>query len=428
MATFDAVFVGLTILDIAGRPVVAIPPRGGVAFIEQIRLNPAGTAAGANINAAKLGIRTAAVACLGEDEKADFILASYARLGIDCSLIQRTALKETSATILPIRPNGERPALHCRGASDALFVSEAEFDAVLDCRFLHHGGTGLLAAMDQGQSARLLQAAKARGVTTSFDLIAPNEETLELLRPLLPSVDYFMPSLEEAAFLSGETQPEAIGRFFLALGVGTCILKDGENGSWLIGRDGGPQHISLDADLGRLEQAIAAVEPGSGGVFWQPYLNGERAPFYSPDARAGFFGISPHTTRAELQRAVFEGLAFAIVDALQGYPQGGELYLTGGGAASATWLQIIADCTGRTVVSSAFNELSARGAAILAARSVAALAETPPLAQTRYQPRPQAHARYAALYPVYRLLREQMLPVWQARQAALQPLSQDLQP
>ncbi len=189
MATFDAVFVGLTILDIAGRPVVAIPPRGGVAFIEQIRLNPAGTAAGANINAAKLGIRTAAVACLGEDEKADFILASYARLGIDCSLIQRTALKETSATILPIRPNGERPALHCRGASDALFVSEAEFDAVLDCRFLHHGGTGLLAAMDQGQSTRLLQAAKARGVTTSFVPYTPlKRQTTPQLQPTFSSV------------------------------------------------------------------------------------------------------------------------------------------------------------------------------------------------------------------------------------------------
>ncbi|WP_368751961.1 carbohydrate kinase family protein, partial [Klebsiella oxytoca] len=130
MAAFDAVFVGLTILDIAGRPVIDIPPRGGVAFIEQIRLNPAGTAAGANINAAKLGIRTAAVACLGEDEKADFILASYARLGIDCSLVQRTAQQETSATILPIRPNGERPALHCRGASDTLFIREEEFAAV----------------------------------------------------------------------------------------------------------------------------------------------------------------------------------------------------------------------------------------------------------------------------------------------------------
>ena len=213
MAAFDAVFVGLTILDIAGRPVIDIPPRGGVAFIEQIRLNPAGTAAGANINAAKLGIRTAAVACLGKDEKADFILASYARLGIDCSLIQRTAQQETSATIL-------------------------------DCRFLHHGGTGLLAAMDSGQSALLLQAAKARGVTTSFDLIAPDAGTLDLLRPLLPSVDYFMPSLEEAAYLSGETQPEAIARVFFALGVGTCILKDGENGSWLLTRDGAVEHIA----------------------------------------------------------------------------------------------------------------------------------------------------------------------------------------
>lgn len=143
------------------------------------------------------------MACLGEDEKADFILASYARLGIDCSLVQRTAQQETSATILPIRPNGERPALHCRGASDALFIREEEFDAILDCRFLHHGGTGLLAAMDSGQSALLLRAAKARGVTTSFDLIAPDEGTTDLLRPLLPSVDYFMPSLEEAAYLSG---------------------------------------------------------------------------------------------------------------------------------------------------------------------------------------------------------------------------------
>ncbi len=183
------------------------------------------------------------MACTGEDEKADFILASYARLGIDCSLIQRTALKETSATILPIRPNGERPALHCRGASDALFVSEAEFDAVLDCRFLHHGGTGLLAAMDRGQSARLLQAAKARGVTTSFDLIAPNEHTTELLRPLLPSVDYFMPSRRKPPFSPGDA---AGGHrpLFLCAGRGHLHSERRRERLWLIGRDGVLEHIA----------------------------------------------------------------------------------------------------------------------------------------------------------------------------------------
>lgn len=53
MPKFDAVFVGLTILDIAGRPVDDIPAGGGVRFIDQIRMNPAGTAAGAVMNAAK---------------------------------------------------------------------------------------------------------------------------------------------------------------------------------------------------------------------------------------------------------------------------------------------------------------------------------------------------------------------------------------
>ena len=232
MSRFDAVFVGLTILDIAGRSVSSIPEGSNVQFIEQIRLNPAGTAAGALINAAKLGISTSTVACFGHDEKAEFILGAYRRLGIDCSLVQYSDNYQTSATILPIRHNGERPAWHCRGASDALYIGDEDFPAILDCRYLHHGGTGLLAAMDQGQSVRLLAAARARGITTSFDLIAPNESTLALLRPLLPYVDYFMPSLEEAAFISGKENPADIASFFINMGARNCIFKDGPQGSW----------------------------------------------------------------------------------------------------------------------------------------------------------------------------------------------------
>ena len=232
MASFDAVFIGLTILDIAGRPVTAIPEGGGVAFIEEIRLNPAGTAAGAVMNAAKLGVSSATVACVGADEKGDFILDFYRRLGIDCSMVQRTDKAPTSATILPIRPNGERPALHCRGASDHLFVADEDFDAVCDARFLHHGGTGLLAAMDRGQSAKLLAYAKRKGVVTTFDLIAPNENTLSLLTDMLPSVDYFMPSFEEAAFISGRPNPADAAAFFMDMGAGACIFKMGALGSY----------------------------------------------------------------------------------------------------------------------------------------------------------------------------------------------------
>ena len=145
---------------------------------------------------------------------------------------------KTSATILTIRPNGERPALHCRGASDHLFIAEKDFDAVCDARFLHLGGTGLLAAMDHGQSAKLLRHAKSKGLTTTFDLIAPNENTLALLTDLLPSVDYFMPSLEEATFLSGRPDPADAAALFMDKGAGACVFKMGARGSYTRTRDG----------------------------------------------------------------------------------------------------------------------------------------------------------------------------------------------
>jgi sugar/nucleoside kinase (ribokinase family) len=235
MPTYDASFVGLTILDISGRPIRKIPDGGDVEFIDEIRLNPAGTAAGALMNAAKLGLKCTSVACLGNDEKGEFILDYYKRLGnIDCDLIQKTTEAPTSATILPIRPNGDRPALHQRGASDKLFVAEEDFDRVCDANVLHHGGTGLLKAMDEScQSAKLLAYAKSKGVITTLDLIAPSDETMDLLRQMLPHVDYFMPSMEEALFLSKASTPQEAAQFFMDMGAGACIFKWGDMGSFV---------------------------------------------------------------------------------------------------------------------------------------------------------------------------------------------------
>ena len=233
MAKFDAVFVGLTILDVAGRPIDAIPEGGNVAFIEEIRMNPAGTASGAVMNAAKLGINCATAACVGNDSQGDFIVDFYTRMGIDCSMVQRSSKSLTSATILTIRSNGERPAMHARGASDDLFIDENQFDTVCEASYLHHGGTGLLNAMDTGQSAKLLAHAKKNNLTTTFDLIAPNDKTVTLLKDVLPHVDYFMPSLEEAQFLSGQETPADNARFFIDMGAAACIFKCGEKGSFI---------------------------------------------------------------------------------------------------------------------------------------------------------------------------------------------------
>jgi sugar/nucleoside kinase (ribokinase family) len=146
--TTDVSVIGLYILDVLGRPVTRIPDRGGVDFIEEIRLTVAGTAGGTVIDTAKLGLKSLAVGAVGDDEKADWVLLTMQKHGIDTSAMQRLNGIPTSATILNVRPNGDRPALHVRGASDHFDVPPSMYDQVFAAPIIHLGGTGLLKKLD----------------------------------------------------------------------------------------------------------------------------------------------------------------------------------------------------------------------------------------------------------------------------------------
>jgi sugar/nucleoside kinase (ribokinase family) len=236
--THDVSVIGLYILDVLGRPVDAIPPGGQVDFIEEIRLTVAGTAGGTVVDLAKLGLNCLAVGAVGEDEKADFVLATLRRFGVDTAEMQRLPGVPTSATILNIRRDGSRPALHARGASDHFEVADAALDAVLAPPIVHLGGTGLLGKLDGEPSRRLLAEAKRRGRTVTFDLLGANEGTLALIEPLLPHIDYFMPSIEEAQAIAGVADIDGAGRFFLERGVKHCVFTLGGEGACFLAASG----------------------------------------------------------------------------------------------------------------------------------------------------------------------------------------------
>jgi len=235
---YDVSVIGLYILDILGRPISRIPDRGNVEFIDEIRLTVAGTAGGTVVDTAKLGLRSLAVGAVGDDEKADFVLATLAKFGIDVSAMQRLPGVPTSATILNVRPNGERPALHVRGASDHFDVPSSLYDQVFDAPIVHLGGTGLLRTLDGERSRILLEEAKRRGRTVTFDLIAATAQTAGLVLPLLPFIDYFMPSIEEARDMSGRTSVEDCASFYLDAGAACCVFTLGGEGAFYAHRDG----------------------------------------------------------------------------------------------------------------------------------------------------------------------------------------------
>lgn len=246
----DVVSLGIHILDVLGRPVTRIPARQDVELIEEIRLTVAGTAAGASVDLAKLGASVLAMGAIGEDAAGNFIVDTMARYGIDTAGLVRKPGVQTSATMLPIRPNGERPALHVLGANAALTIDDIDWGPIRTARHLHFGGTFLMPRLDGEPTAKVLAFARRHGVTVTHDLIAIDRpDLLETVSPALPHVDYFMPGLDEARMICGLTDRQDVIRFFLDRGVGCTVFKMGAEGSSIARQSGagGIEEIRLPA-------------------------------------------------------------------------------------------------------------------------------------------------------------------------------------
>ncbi len=228
----DVVSLGVHILDVLGRPVTRIPPKQDIDLLEEIRLTVAGTAAGTSVDLAKLGANVLAMGAIGEDAAGNFIVDTMTRYGIDTNGLRRKRTVQTSATMLPIRPNGERPALHVIGANAELSAEDVDLEAVARTRHLHLGGTYLMPKLDGPPTAQILEFAQSRGVPVTLDVLAIDRpDLLEVIAPALPYVDYFMPGLDEARMICGLQNRHDVIRFFLDLGVRHTVFKMGADGS-----------------------------------------------------------------------------------------------------------------------------------------------------------------------------------------------------
>eukprot|EP00929_Paragymnodinium_shiwhaense_P105550 TRINITY_DN70605_c0_g1_i2.p1 TRINITY_DN70605_c0_g1~~TRINITY_DN70605_c0_g1_i2.p1 ORF type:complete len:405 (-),score=37.97 TRINITY_DN70605_c0_g1_i2:509-1723(-) len=150
-------------------------------------------------------------------------------------------------------------------------------------------------------------------------------------------------------------------------------MTAGGNLDWL-------RHIFFDDGASPTEQyehiceLAAKSEPGAGGVFYLPWLAGERSPFLDADAKGAYIGMSLSTTRADMYRAVLEGVGYAYRSLLETVLPGharkecAGVRLAGGPSNSALWMQIMADILGvRITVVQDSQHAGARGVALLAA-------------------------------------------------------------
>ena len=256
--------VGVHVLDTHVIGIDSIPEGSDGALVETIRMSPAGTAGGTAVILARLGAEVTSYGAVGEDPIGDTLLALLSREGVDVSGLVRKGDQQTSASVIPVRPDGDRPAWHCIGANGAFTLDDLDLGALAGVTHLHLGGPEFLGGEAAG---RLLAHASSIGATTSVDILAPGDpDMLAWIADALPHTDYLLPNDEQVRGFTGETSLAAGAKALVAAGAGCVAVTQGAKGALV---------VTADAVVEVPAYALEVVDTtGCGDAFSAGFLRG----------------------------------------------------------------------------------------------------------------------------------------------------------
>lgn len=216
--------IGVCVIDILGRPIEALPTGQGSSLLEEIKITVAGTAGGTSIDLSRLGADVSVVGAIGQDLLGDLMEESLQREGVETFFARKDGV-QTSATILPIHPDGSRPAWHVPAANRELGPDDIPATVLEGRDVVHYAGFTALPGLDGEPAAELLKRAREEGAFTSADCLGIKRvDTDPLLDVMLPQVDLFMPNRAEALALTGQTDVFLAARDLRDRGAGAVMV------------------------------------------------------------------------------------------------------------------------------------------------------------------------------------------------------------
>jgi sugar/nucleoside kinase (ribokinase family) len=230
----ELLIIGIATVDAIARPVDAFPAPGGLRFFDDLAMTTGGCAVNCAVALARLGVPCDVAIRVGRDMLGDFVVSELTRHGVPTRLVARDPARTTSFSFAAVGSGGERSFLHTTGANAALGRADVPASELVGRAFVFVTGTMLMDTLDGDQAAALLADARAAGAKTMLDTVyvesVPPDEWRRRVLPVLPHVDYFVPSHPEANAISGLDDPDQAARAFQDHGARNVVIKLGERG------------------------------------------------------------------------------------------------------------------------------------------------------------------------------------------------------
>jgi len=234
----DCLSVGILVADHLCSPVERMPEAGELVLADELPLAIGGCAANVAIDLARLGMAVEAVGCVGNDAFGDFIIATLKQHGVHATAVAQRSGVGTSGTLIINVQGQDRRFIHAVGANATLRASDISIDLVRQAKVLYVGGYLLMPSLKNDDLAKLFQAARGYGVTTVLDVVLPGPgDYLAGMEKVLAETDVFLPNDDEAAALTGLSDPIEQAQRFREAGAATVVITRGEAGSVLLSND-----------------------------------------------------------------------------------------------------------------------------------------------------------------------------------------------
>jgi sugar/nucleoside kinase (ribokinase family) len=236
--SLDVLCAGLIVADHVCAPLAEMPPSGTLRTTERIELTIGGSAANVAVDLAKLGLRAAIGGRVGDDVLGRFVADELTAAGVDCGPLTISKSAQTSATLVVNVAGEDRRFIHAVGANAEFTGREFPVETIRSCRAVCVGGFGLNAALSGENVADLFRQAHRAGAKTLLDVVIGDPKVMrDMLRPVLPHTDLFLPNVDEGRLMTGESDPLAQARRFHDAGAHTVIVTSGGGGATLVSPD-----------------------------------------------------------------------------------------------------------------------------------------------------------------------------------------------